>query len=113
MQLKSKYVLSAAATILTVGALSGMRSVPIEASLSTQDRIGGSTTNAVPVVYDGVEWTLFNVANELRATRIVALGMVFWKENILDAFQRCRRMDRMKKPARRRRASSLILGRVC
>ncbi len=44
--------------------------VPIEASLNTQDRIGGAVTNVQLVQNDGVEWTFFNIANELRVTQV-------------------------------------------
>ena len=44
--------------------------VPREASLDTQVHIGGAVTNAVPVMYSGVEWTFFNIANELRVTQV-------------------------------------------
>lgn len=44
--------------------------VPIEASLNTQDRIGGAVTNVELVQSDGSEWTFFNIANELRVTQV-------------------------------------------
>ena len=46
--------------------------IPFEASLSTQERIGGAVTNVKPFMADDkvTEWTLYNIANELRATRV-------------------------------------------
>lgn len=44
--------------------------VSLEASLNTQKRIGGSATNVELFTTDGKEWTLFNIANELRATQV-------------------------------------------
>ncbi len=44
--------------------------VPIEASLNTPDRIGGAVTNVELLQSDGAEWTLFNIANELRVTQV-------------------------------------------
>lgn len=50
---------------------SGLCNVPLEASLSNgQARIGGATTAVELVSIDSEEWTLFNVANELRATKV-------------------------------------------
>ena len=40
---------------------------PIEASLASASRIGGATTTALLFDEGGEEWTLYNVANELRA----------------------------------------------
>ena len=40
-----------------------------EAFIDTQARIGGSTTNAV-LIDPASDWVLYNVANELRATRV-------------------------------------------
>ena len=49
-----------------------MCDVPLEASLSTQERIGGAVTNVKLFMADDkvTEWTLYNIANELRATRV-------------------------------------------
>jgi hypothetical protein len=68
------------ATVIAVTACSGggggdgstsLCDVPLEASLTSADRIGGSTTSTLlfeQAVGEGVqEWTLYNVANELRA----------------------------------------------
>jgi hypothetical protein len=54
------------------GGDTGICNVPIEASLNTQERIGGAVTNVEPFMADDniTEWTLYNIANELRATRI-------------------------------------------
>ncbi|GIU00029.1 hypothetical protein TSL6_05350 [Sulfurovum sp. TSL6] len=51
------------------GGTSSMCSVPLEASLNTQVRIGGATTAVEQFSTDSGEWTLFNIANELRATK--------------------------------------------
>jgi len=48
---------------------SSLCSVPLEASLNTQERIGGATTAVELLSTDSGEWTLFNIANELRATK--------------------------------------------
>jgi len=48
---------------------SSMCSVPLEASLNTQVRIGGATTAVEHFTTESGEWTLFNIANELRATK--------------------------------------------
>lgn len=57
--------------IVVIGDTS-MCNVPLEASLSTQERIGGAVTNVKPFMADDkvTEWTLYNIANELRATRV-------------------------------------------
>jgi len=53
------------------GGDTGICDVPLEASLNTQERIGGAVTNVEPFMDDNIiEWTLYNIANELRATRI-------------------------------------------
>ena len=54
------------------GGIISMCDVPLEASLSTQERIGGAVTNVEPFMADDKvsEWTLYNIANELRATRV-------------------------------------------
>ena len=54
------------------GGDTGICNVPIEASLNTQDRIGGAVTNVEPFMADDnvTEWTLYNIANELRATPV-------------------------------------------
>ena len=72
--------ISAVAAVYTIGCSSNsssissstasMCNVPIEASLSTAERIGGATTSVALYSPDGSEWTLYNIANELRATPI-------------------------------------------
>ena len=54
------------------GVDTGICNVPIEASLNTQDRIGGAVTNVEPFMADEniTEWTLYNIANELRASAV-------------------------------------------
>jgi hypothetical protein len=54
------------------GTGTSMCDVPLEASLSTQERIGGAVTNVQLFMGDDniTEWTLYNIANELRATRV-------------------------------------------
>jgi hypothetical protein len=54
------------------GGDTGICNVPIEASLNTQDRIGGAVTNVEPFMADDnvTEWTLYNIANELRASPV-------------------------------------------
>ncbi|WP_373018160.1 hypothetical protein [Thiomicrorhabdus sp.] len=44
--------------------------VPQEASLSTAERIGGATSSVQFFTKDAVEWTVFNVANELKVTQL-------------------------------------------
>ncbi len=44
--------------------------VPIEAALTDQTRIGGAVTSATIIDEAGAEWTLYNVANELRASPV-------------------------------------------
>ncbi|MDX1808586.1 MAG: hypothetical protein R3331_03490 [Sulfurospirillaceae bacterium] len=44
--------------------------VPTEASMSSSTRIGGATTSVELLSSDGVEWTLYNIANELHATEV-------------------------------------------
>lgn len=44
--------------------------VPQEASLSSATRIGGATTSVGLFSSDDAEWSLFNIANELRATKV-------------------------------------------
>jgi len=51
---------------------SGMCNIPLEASLSTMERIGGATSSVALFSSDGSEWTLFNIANELRAMQVGA-----------------------------------------
>ena len=84
MKTKTKYSLIAAMAALTFGLFTGCSGgggdststsidpcdVPIEASLNTQERIGGAATNVELFSVDGQEWTLFNIANELRATQV-------------------------------------------
>ncbi len=52
------------------GGIISMCDVPLEASLSTQSRIGGAVTNVEPFIANDTEWTLYNIANELRVTRV-------------------------------------------
>jgi hypothetical protein len=61
--------------------VTSMCAVPQEASLDSQVRIGGATTNAQLFYLDGNEWTLFNIANELRATQV---GMVKGPEYVFE-----------------------------
>ena len=42
--------------------------IPLEANLDSYTRIGGAATSVALVDEAGANWTLFNVANELRAT---------------------------------------------
>jgi len=44
--------------------------LPLEAALDSHVRIGGATTSIALFDNTGSEWTLFNVANELRATPV-------------------------------------------
>lgn len=46
--------------------------VPLEASLNSATRIGGASTSTRLFDVAGVEWTLYNVANELRARPVNA-----------------------------------------
>lgn len=54
------------------GGDTGICNVPLEANLNTQERIGGAVTNVEPFMADDnvTEWTLYNIANELRATPV-------------------------------------------
>ena len=83
MKTKTKYSLIAAIAVLTFGVFAGCSGsgggdsasidpcdVPLEASLDTQERIGGAATNVELIDYDGAEWTFFNIANELRVTQV-------------------------------------------
>ncbi len=49
---------------------SSLCNVPLEASLSSVERIGGATTSVALFSSDGSEWSLFNTANELHATPV-------------------------------------------
>ncbi len=49
---------------------SSLCNVPLEASLSSLERIGGATTSVALYSSDGSEWSLFNIANELHATPV-------------------------------------------
>ncbi len=71
--------ISVAAAVYTLGcsgsgggSSSTLCNVPLEASLDTQTRIGGATTSLALFSSDGSEWTLFNIANELRAMKVGA-----------------------------------------
>jgi hypothetical protein len=51
--------------------------IPFEANLDSYTRIGGASTSVALVDENGTNWTLFNVANELRATQVgMAAGIV-------------------------------------
>jgi hypothetical protein len=49
------------------GGSSSLCDVPVEASLNSATRIGGATSSTLLFDQAGTEWTLYNVANELRA----------------------------------------------
>jgi hypothetical protein len=52
--------------------------IPFEANLDSYTRIGGAATSVALVDETGTNWTLFNVANELRATPTgMAAGAVY------------------------------------
>ncbi|HEY9190332.1 MAG TPA: hypothetical protein VIM88_05650 [Sulfurovum sp.] len=57
---------------IATSSTSSMCSVPLEASLNTQERIGGAVTNVKLFMADDnvTEWTLYNIANELRASPV-------------------------------------------
>ncbi|MGD9095428.1 MAG: hypothetical protein PVJ58_05915 [Chromatiales bacterium] len=51
--------------------------IPFEANLDSYTRIGGAATSVALVDENGTNWTLFNVANELRATQVgMAAGIM-------------------------------------
>lgn len=47
--------------------------VPQEAYLNTKTRIGGAVTSVNTFNYDNSEWTVFNIANELKATQVSSI----------------------------------------
>ena len=58
---------------------SSLCNVPVEASLSSVERIGGATTSVALFSSDGSEWTLFNTANELHITPVGLIKGVDFK----------------------------------